>query len=338
MQDRPHRIRTGDDGLLQALAVIDGGASRHLPVVYLSALGQGRWALPEPEIEKLARDLSGVAHVMVEPTREFSFALRDVSAGRNAYGGTIGIAVPGRGFVRRLFLGWAISDTATLAQEVRATALDLRTQMGKTGVWDWLDLQDAVLRHQRDREKNRLTAEETTSLYDAELATKDERIAELEAALAEFRDRAEAGPVAIVSGGGLAQSIGPELYDGEFNDRLRAALTDIVARGADQGWDSRSLALFGKALESLPPSAGLAELREDLRRATKDSGKLASAVPALLARHGYQRKADNKHIRLEPQDGFVGLNAVTVPKTPSDHRTGDNLRGQIEGSMGLKRL
>lgn len=122
------------------------------------------------------------------------------------------------------------------------------------------------------------------------------------------------------------------------NGTVGAALSDIVARGTDQGWDSRSLALFEAALRSMPPSSGLQELREDLRWPTQDPARIGSDLPAMLARLGYTRKSDNKHIRMEPPEGLLGAHPVTVPKTPADHRSGENMRAQIERDLGLKRL
>jgi hypothetical protein len=82
----------------------------------------------------------------------------------------------------------------------------------------------------------------------------------------------------------------------------------------------------------------LTELREELKRATNDPKKAADAVQRLLLRHGYGFKSDNGHPRLEALDGFSGLQAVTLSKSPSDHRAGNNLRFQVEAAMGLKLL
>lgn len=132
--------------------------------------------------------------------------------------------------------------------------------------------------------------------------------------------------------------LGPELYPGELTDRLRAALRDIADSGADRGWDARSLALCNKALQSLPGSPGLAKLREDLRRATLDNSKISKDLPALLLRLGYEHKSGKTHIRMEADPALLGVGPVTIPKTPSDHRTGDNQRSQTEAALGLKRL
>ncbi|MFX8903204.1 hypothetical protein ABTM99_20040, partial [Acinetobacter baumannii] len=81
-----------DDDVNLANLILSGKCSKSLPIIYISAIVDGEWLLTEEEIKKLAYDLGGIAHVVVEPNRHFSFKLRDQCNGRNLYGGTIGIA------------------------------------------------------------------------------------------------------------------------------------------------------------------------------------------------------------------------------------------------------
>jgi hypothetical protein len=41
---------------------------------------------------------------------------------------------------------------------------------------------------------------------------------------------------------------------------------------------------------------------------------------------------------MEARDGFDGLAAITIPKTPSEIRGLANLRKQIEGALGATKL
>lgn len=334
-----HVLSDDGAGLEIAREIIEGRGSERLPVVYLSSAA-GAPGLRDREVGRLATDLAGVAHVVAEPSRAFSFRLRDLSAGRNVYGGTIGLAIPGQGFVRRLFLGWSLTSTDALIAAVRAAALDLRTNMGRRGGWDWVDLQEAIIRDQRNRDRNRLSSDEIEKLYQDELVAKDTRIADLQQQINDLQlqlGEAWSRPSGSTGGGegALFDRLGPEIYPGEHLDRLRAALSFCVEKGVDQGWDRRSLAVFGRGLEILGASGALEELREDLKRATRSQ---PGDVVKLLARHGYQKKSDNRHIRLEAMAGYVGMEPVTISKTPSDHRASDNLRTQIERALGLEWL
>nr|WP_272211282.1 hypothetical protein [Marinicella sp. W31]MDC2877169.1 hypothetical protein [Marinicella sp. W31] len=65
-----------------AKAITFGEATDWLPIIYISAKGNSSWIISADEIEKLAYDLGGVAHVVVEPNREFSFALREITSAK----------------------------------------------------------------------------------------------------------------------------------------------------------------------------------------------------------------------------------------------------------------
>src|SRR5690606_35895810 len=104
VSDQPVWLEGTDAGIATAKLVTLGEAAKWLPTVYVSATGNGSWLLSRQEIETLAYDLGGIAHVVVEPDRAFSFDLRDATEARNAYGGTVGLSVPGQGIARRYYL------------------------------------------------------------------------------------------------------------------------------------------------------------------------------------------------------------------------------------------
>lgn len=71
-----------------AAKLIRGDAGCRLPIVYVSARFQGGYIL---DVDRLAAELSGMAHVVVEPNRPFSVRLQLEVDSENVYGGTIGI-------------------------------------------------------------------------------------------------------------------------------------------------------------------------------------------------------------------------------------------------------
>lgn len=344
MDDGPLPVQTGphlllDTSACNALAadIASGAASCALPVVYLSVSDGGQPPFDACTIDRLAMDVCGLAHVVVEPSRTFSFAVRDRSHGRNVYAGTIGISVPGRGFVRRMYLGPLYHDLAELAEATRRAAVELRSAMPSQDGWDWHDLQDGILADHRKRDARRLSVEENDKLWQEELASRDERVRELDSQVKALqrtlREAAEAG-----SAGLLPEIDAPEIWRGEFSDRIRAALLFCLEKGGDAGWDKRSLAVFDAVSAGLRSSADLDELRADLKRATRDAKRLNAEVKRVLLQHGYVDKSDNKHSRLEPAPGYIGLDSITLMKTPSEHRGPDNLVSQIEGALGIARL
>lgn len=338
VSDSPVWLDDSENSITTARAVTVGDASRWLPIVYISATGNNTWLLTNTEITKLAYDLGGVAHVVVEPDRAFSFRLREKTDGRNAYGGTVGLSVPERGFLRRYYLGWQIQDSEQLTDAVKVASINLRGQMPAHG-WDWTELQEQALRAQRERDRNKLTSQEIERLFEQEIANLQDRIQQLEG---QIINQSVAEVVGSDEGefliDNLVQLIGPEIYSGEISDRLRFAAKTTLSFTEQISLDRRSKIVFQRLLEKLPESPALNELLEDLGRATKDPKRVAAEITALMKRHGYQEKSDNKHIRLEAKQGVDGLDTITVPKTPSDSRGLKNLRAQIERTLGINRL
>jgi hypothetical protein len=336
--DQPHWLKEDGNSIELARNLTCGVASEHLPVVYISASGTSHWLLSKNEIEKLAYDLGGVAHVLVEPSRDFSFKLRDQTAGANVYGGTLGIATPGKAIVRRFYIGWQLQSTADILNAVKSTILDLRSQM-PSGGWDWTELQEQALRLQRERERNRLGTEDIERLYQEELDNLQDRIKQLE-------DQLSTRPVSADiyhEGDGilppqLIAQVGTEIYPGEFSDRLRFSANATCEVAEQIGLDGRSILVLRAVAKYVERSPALLEFKQDLERATKDPKRVAADVTALLLRHGYREKSDNKHIRLEAKDEYLGLEPITVSKTPSDYRGLKNLRKQIERALGITKL
>lgn len=337
VSDYPLWITDDKAGLEIAKVVTIGNASRYLPVIYVSAMGTSNWLLSRDQMNKLAFDVGGIAHVVVEPSRAFSFSLRDLTDGQNVYGGTLGIALPGRGIVRRYYRGFRLPDVDDLLEIVQQFSISIRSQMPAEG-WDWTELQEQALRRQRERDRNRLSIADIERLYQEEIANLQDRVRQLEGQIAARPPEEESDIDDGLLPAFLISKLGPEIYPGEFSDRLRLAAKECGSRAEQMGLDHRSKLVLDAIAEQLPSSPALAELLEDLKRATKDPKRIASELKALLLRHGYREKADNKHVRLEAKDGYDRLDAITLPKTPSDHRGLMNLRKQIERTLGISRL
>jgi hypothetical protein len=204
--------------------------------------------------------------------------------------------------------------------------------------WDWTELQEQALRAQRASEKSRLTAAESEQLYLEEIDNLQDRIRQLEQALAARSADSVGTDEGEFSSDNLIRRIGPEIYTGEISDRLRFAAKTTLSVADQIGLDARSKVILERVVDRLPLSPALAELSHDLTRATKDPKRVASELTSLLGRHGYLQKSDNKHIRLEARDLFDGLEAITVPKTPSDQRGLLNLQKQVERALGITKL
>lgn len=337
VSDQPVWLDDTKAGLEMARAVTVGEAAKWLPTVYISTTESGNWLLDQREIGKLAYDLGGIAHVVVEPNRFFSFKLRDATKGRNAYLGALGLSLPRQGIVRRYLLGWQIQDKNRLVAAVKVAAANLHDQMPVCG-WSWTDLQERALHKQREAYRGALSAADSEALFDEYSKQLDDLQAEnrqLTARLASFEDGLHEGGFLNED---LVRAVGPEVYNGEISDRLRFA-AEITLSAADQiGLDARSKIILRRVVDQLHVSPALAELSQDLERATKDRKRVARELSSLLGRHGYSHKSDNKHIRLRAKKGYDGLEPITLAKTPSDTRSLKNIQKMTERKLGITKL
>lgn len=335
--DTPFWLEDDNDDLVLAKLILEGKATRWLPVIYVSATGNDEWLLTQDEIIKLAYDLGGVAHVVVEPSRDFSTRLKDASDGRNVYNGALGIAMPHHGFIRRFFLGRQFEEVTDIIEGIRDTATRLRGFMPSVG-WDWADLQEHALRQNRTALRGAISQGDAEQLFDdftkqlSDLQAENHRLTE------QLNSQAVSDITKEEDDPGILRSVGKEIYPGEVTDRIRLAAQTALSVVEANGIDNRTIAVWKRIVERVRRSPALDELLADLGRATKDPKRMADELTSLLQRHGYRSKSENRHIRLEPNEGYEGLKNITIPKTPSDARGLTNLRKQIERTLGIGKL
>ncbi|MCB1367975.1 MAG: hypothetical protein KDK00_09440 [Rhodobacteraceae bacterium] len=330
VSDIPHYFST--DELEIARDVILGRASFALPVVYVSSQDDDRLPI---NAEKLAYDLGGLAHVVVEPSRSFSFLLKDETGGRNPYAGAIGLALPGKPISSRLIPS---GDENGIREEV--IALVRRVFGGKVASRgkEWGELQQMLLRDARKRlseVEQSGNVDEWIANFEQELQEKQEQIGKLkweneslrqsvaahlgESHLSQVLDR-------------LRDMIG-ELYEGELLDRLRNAVA--CASSANFAVSDRDIAAMDELVSLIPQSSMSGVKLLELQRAS-NTGSTNDVISNFLREYGYTRSEKGKHIKFLPPSSFPGLGQVTMAKTPSDHRFGDNMIRDVKKALGLR--
>lgn len=194
------------------------------------------------------------------------------------------------------------------------------------------------MRYQRERDRKRLNENETEELYIQEIDNLKDRIQQLEDQLAARATEKSSSHDEGLFPQPLMDKLGPEIYLGEYSDRLRFVANEMTNRADQIGLDRRTRHFLTKISDCLPSAPALAALLSELKRSTRDGSRMASEVTQLLSRCGYREKSDNKHIKLEAKGGYEGLEAITLSKTPSDHRGLQNMRKDIERVLGISKL
>lgn len=333
VSDSPHYLST--DEVKKGAKIVLGDASHSLPIVYVSCNDDN--SLPI-DSEELSFHLSGLAHTVIEPDREFSFRLRDEVDGRNAYGGAIGIAWPGQPISIRLFRRAGGRDFLNRVSEI---IQDMYTgRIASHGI-EWSDLQQLQLRAVRmdlstsiKKTSENPALEEWISAFDREALEKDNAIKALKgenaALAAKLNAQAAQSRLADVLTD-LRSEVG-ELYDGELLDRLRNAV--LSGAGTSLTLSDRDRAVLAALAPMMELSKASSDLTSELRKAAKNEDT-REVLEGTLSPLGYSVSYSGPHVKFTPPDGVKGLGQVTIAKTPSDHRAGKNTVSEVRRALGL---
>jgi hypothetical protein len=317
----PHRL-TGDDVDL-AGRLLNGDSGCYLPVVYVSATFDGFDYL-NPEI--LARELCGMAHVVVEPNRPFSQRLQLEVASSNAYGGAVGIYWP-EGAGRHLVLPDRSLSYAErknrIVREVRQALLNRRPLQWCS--WSAAQQLASKLTIQRLRESGSSEVDLYISSFDAEMALKNNEIQEAEAEIRRLKAELRANRQKS-DGSGVRVRISSEqdYYPDEISSIIRDAAADSISRVQVGSRREHVLRAVASASES---SSHSRNGREKLKSLFRDYRSMTKEIRDGLADMGFSVTEDGKHYKLvyQSDDRYV----FAMPKTSSDHRAGLNLASDI---------
>ncbi len=315
----PKAIFLNNDDIDLAARLIDGSSGCRLPVVYVSAGFDGKYAVSPSD---LAHDLAGMAHVVVEPNRAFSRRLQIEVGSQNTYGGAVGIYWP-EGTGRRAFFsngGVSVADLRwTVTDEVRAALLNRRPLAQCT----WEVVESAV----RRREFELLKASGSSELdnyigtFDADLKAREQRLEAAEAEIARLQREVVRLQAQESSTFGLSLKTGKEqnLFEGEIVAIVSEALAECANR-AQIG--SRRIHVLSALVEANPKQDLASIKREKLKSLLRSYRNMDAVTRAGLEELGFSISDEGKHYKLVYQDD----DRYTFPlaKSGSDHRGGLN--------------
>lgn len=316
--DTPIRLKEQDLSL--AADIICARANYAMPVVYVSADNNDK---PFIDIEQTAKWLSGMAHIVVEPSRSFSFKLMREVYGENAYGGAVGIYWPD-GVGKWLFLptgSYADPKEMQIAvsRKVRASLLSQRTKRECT----WSNLQELIARrHLQDlKDSGSSDINEYIRLFDAEVASKDEEIRRLEAELSRARYTRQ------LSSSGLEDSetnlalvsTENDLHQGERLDMIIDALKTAAEAAELHG---RRRDVLQDIVEQNSHSGERDQILDRLKQILRQYDSMTSSVRAEFESLGFSISEDGKHYKLIYRDD--SRYPFVLAKTGSDWRGGLN--------------
>lgn len=324
IRGKAHALANTDIDL--AAKLIRGEAGCRLPIVYVSARFQGGYIL---DVDRLAADVSGMAHVVVEPNRPFSVRLQLEVDSENVYGGTIGIYWPEGGGRRAFFLGGDYSTPGLLAgaikDEVRTALLNRRPIARCT----WAYVRETASRQaiQSLKASGSRAIDEYAEQFDQEIEAKNQRLEDAEREIQRLRNelRVHEARAGTTSGGLLRLGRERDLYPNEILGILLDAIEDAATRVPQ---DSRRQHVLSSTLEANrlkedPLESRREQLKTLLRGARTIDGKMRREFEGI----GFSISEDGKHFKLvfQGDDRYT----YTLPKSGSDWRGGLNAASDI---------
>lgn len=323
VMEAPHKLGNSDIDL--AARLITGQAGCHLPVVYVSCGFHGGHII---DVNSVAANLAGMAHVVVEPNRPFSLRLKIEVDSENVYGGTIGVYWPDGGGRRSFFFGYALETPeeiqSAVFDEVRIALTNRRPFVRCT----WPAVQESASRRAYNalKEAGSREVDKYIGEFDKELTAKDEQLTDAEKEIARLRAEVRKHEARNPMGAGLTLRTGCEqdLYARELEEIVLDALSDSASRVPG---DSRRQHVLVAVLNANTSSGEAGKRRESLKNLLRDYSSMDARTRKGLLDMGFQIEEEGKHFKLSYQgdDRYI----FSLPKSGSDHRGGLNAASDI---------
>lgn len=323
VSDTPHYFSETDLSLAANLITANAGCV--MPIVYASADNNND---PFIDVEKLANWLSGMAHVVVEPSRSFSFRLMSEVYGENAYGGAVAIYWPD-GIGKWLFLPKDdFSDPmmmqTSIARKVRSSLLSQRTKTECR--WGYSQELNSKLKLQELKSRGSENVDDYIAVFDEELNSKDDEIQRLESEV----NRLKYSYQPILSND-KSINTSMELNGSERDlyqaERLSILIDALIREKGTCEQHSRRWDVLSDFINSNSQDGERDSILEKLKGMLRGYSSMNSTVRQEFEDLGFDVSEEGKHYKLVFRKDT--RYSFTLSKTGSDHRGGLNAFSDI---------
>ncbi|MBK7350192.1 MAG: hypothetical protein IPI92_10040 [Gemmatimonadetes bacterium] len=325
VQDKPHFL--AENQVDDAASMLTGRSGGRLPIVYLSSPHRG---IPRLDASALAKDLGGLAHVVVEPSKYFSFALARRASSQNPYGGSVGIVWPhaaGQLMKIRPFQGSTAAEVqVAVGEHVRSSLTMVRPSSEVT--WSYLSQALSQVRIAALKASGSQSVDDYIEAFDRDMEAQAKQLDEANHEIGRLNAEIRRLSSGSKQAGLLKAGKEVEYFPGELADTIAASL-QIASRNLGGG--SRRRHLVDDLIAANPATGASADIVDDIKNAFETDGGLGNGQRRLLEDLGFTITEDGKHYKAVYRDD--GRYTFTIAKTPSDHRAGRNLAGEINRTL-----
>ncbi len=328
-------IIINDSTIDLCIKVMNGTSNNTMPVVYISRDKNGNLAI---DSEKLAKELSGLAHVFIEGNREVSFNLKDRTNRNNAHNGYIGIYFPKTFYWQKyvieeyknskdMYNHLVDSVWKALANKIDFSMYNwnqIISLQNKQKMLKWKDIGES----HKEELKNYI---ETFDKENKDLIDKNHKLNEdlfqARSQIAALKERINNKKDKCFYNCGEEKP----LYDSELNDLLYSILSQVKNNYTSQ---SRAYILIEDLLKHNPKVGECEKVMETLKRILNNLTKLTKTDINNLKKCGFKVEEDGPHYKLIFHDERY---IFMVSKTPSDYREGNNLYSDISKIIDIEK-
>jgi hypothetical protein len=324
--DRPFFLTANDADIAEQIICAYTGSV--MPVVYASR-SQAEQLIIEPN--QLAKWLSGMAHVVVEPSRKFSSLITRQVYGENVYGGAVAIYWPdGIGKWTYLPSKWKSPSAlqAAIIKKIRLSLLYQRLRRECT----WSYLQEMMSRQKLEslRASGSQDIDQYIAQFDKEISAKEEEIRRLESELARTRysKREMRAPNDSEKNSIHLETSEADLYQGEQLGLIIEALK-AASKAAEP--HSRRRSVLDALVEENENPGDREDILERLKETLRQYTSMTTTIRSELESIGFVIHEDGKHYKLLLQDDT--RYPFVLPKTGSDRRGGLNAFSDLKKKL-----
>ena len=335
----PFVIEKNNIGIL--VDIICGRVSYNLPVVYVSKTKYDQYPV---SVGKLANQLRGIAHVLVQQDGWTNYDIRRLCESKNEYYGAIGIYYPLAPAKHTRFLYDEIHPNGDMLAEKTiheifsySNSKEIPTLYTWNGVTSSLltDRLKSQIKERQDAEKAQKQAQDEKEQY---IDAFDE---DLEKYKRQIENLAKQNEALMIENQGLrtkldemdkvpALLLGNEkdYYAGEIKEHLLSVLSDALTN-IEQ--NTRHFDIIQDIISNNYFEKKRTEKANDIKRLFCGYNKMTSELRQELEAMGINIHEDGKHYKLTllSDNRYI----VTIAKTPSDNRAGKNCASIIVKKM-----
>ena len=307
--------------------IMTSEAKNYMPMVYVSSSDIGY----EVDVDKLAIWLSGIAHIIVEPSKEWSYRLKESTGSRNAHRGYIGIYYP-QSLSYELFSRSDYNNCKEMEIDISRSVQQALVNYEDIEEYNWNKVvyllnKKKIVTLQMRGEAKEAELEEYVASFDSMNKDLNEKVRSLTAQLEVYKNllKTEKADNALLNGGDLEEFFIDEKKDLVLS--LLCQMKDKIPKG------NRAEELLESILTANQFTNNGTHVLNEVKKVLYKGGKLNSSLKSDLKAVGFEIIDEGGHPKLLFHNNQKYK--FTISGTPGSSRDGKNLYTDIDKKINI---